>query len=301
VIAKDSPYGENRPFAILRNIAARSREGIIVSGESCLHIEVGLKTDVGCVRGNNEDSYRVGAPLNLFVLSDGMGGQTHGEVASRIAVDTAVTYCLGGSGDEWIPPDGQFRPELSEKTNRLVSAVHLANRKIHEAALSDPRLRGMGATIVAAWLEDSQLSVVHVGDSRAYLLRSSLLARLTADHTLVAEQVRRGIVTPEQAERSTLQNVLIRALGSREEVEHDASEYPLLPGDVVLLCTDGLTRMVPDAEIADTLITNPSAQEAAGRLVALANQHGGEDNVSVIVLHILGIPRPESRAPEMIQ
>lgn len=259
-----------------------------MSEKSCLQIEVGSKTDVGCVRGNNEDSYRVVPPLNLFVLSDGMGGQTHGEVASRIAVDTAVTYCLAASGNEWSPPDGQFRPDLSEKTNRLLSAAHLANRRIYEAASNDPTLRGMGATLVAAWLDDSQLSLVHVGDSRAYLFRSSVLARLTADHTLVAEQIRRGILTPEQAEKSTMQNILIRALGPREEVELDASECLLLPQDVVLLCTDGLTHMAPDAEIADILVSSPSAQEAASRLVTLANQHGGVDNVSVIVLRILG-------------
>jgi len=217
-----------------------------------------------------------------------MGGQTHGEVASRIAVDVTVTYCSEASENTWIAPNGQFRPNLSEKTNCLVSAAHHANRKIHEAAMSDSALRGMGATLLAAWLEDSRLSLVHVGDSRAYLLRSSVLVRLTADHTLLAEQIRRGILTLEQAEKSTMQNVLIRALGPHEEVELDASEFSLLPQDVVLLCTDGLTHMVPDSEIASTLISNPTAQEVAGRLVALANQYGGVDNVSVIVLRILG-------------
>lgn len=259
-----------------------------MSEKSCLQIEVGSKTDVGCVRGNNEDSYRVVPSLNLFVLSDGMGGQAHGEVASKIAVDITVTYCLEAAANRRIPPNRQFRTDLSEKTNCLVSAARLANRKIHEAASSDPKLGGMGATLIAAWLEDSRLSLVHVGDSRAYLLRSSVLSRLTADHTLVAEQVRRGIVTPEQAEKSNLQSVLIRVLGPREEVELDASECSLVPQDAILLCTDGLTRMVPDAEIADTLINCHSAQDAAGRLVALANQNGGLDNVSVIVLRILG-------------
>jgi serine/threonine protein phosphatase PrpC len=273
---------------ILGKIAAWAREGMIVSEKSSLQIEVGSKTDVGCVRGNNEDSYRVVPPLNLFVLSDGMGGQTHGEVASRIAVETTVAYCLDSSGNEWFPSQGQFRPELSDKTNRLVSAAQLANRKVYEAAISDSTLAGMGATLIAAWLENSRLSLVHVGDSRAYLLRSNVLTQLTADHTLVAEQIRRGILTPEQAEKSTMHNILIRALGPRDEVEIDAGEFQLLPQDVVLLCTDGLTHMVPDAQIEATLISEPSAQEAAGRLIALANQYGGVDNVSVIVLRILG-------------
>jgi PPM family protein phosphatase len=259
-----------------------------VSDKSCLQIEVGSKTDVGCVRGNNEDSYRLLPPLNLFVLSDGMGGQTHGEMASRIAVDITVTYCLEAAGDKRFLPDRALRPDLSQKTNRLLSAAHLANRKIYEAALSDPALNGMGATLIAAWLEDTRLSLVHVGDSRAYMLRSGLLSRLTMDHTLVAEQLRRGILTEEQAGKSTMQNILIRVLGPREDVELDACEFSLVPHDVVLLCTDGLTHMVPDAEIAETLLTSPSAQDAAGRLVALANQYGGVDNVSVIVLRILG-------------
>jgi serine/threonine protein phosphatase PrpC len=261
---------------------------MVVSEKSCLQIEVGSKTDVGCVRGNNEDSYRVVPSLNLFVLSDGMGGQAHGEVASRIAVEEIVTYCLDAARNQWTPPGGRLRPGLSEKTNCLVSAAHLANQRIYEAASKDPQLGGMGATLIAVWLEDSRLSVVHVGDSRAYLLRSNVLTQLTADHTLVAEQVRRGIVTAEQAEKSNLQGVLIRVLGPREEVELDASEYPLAPQDVILLCTDGLTRMASDAEIAETLIHCPSARDAAGRLVTLANQHGGLDNVSVIVLRILG-------------
>jgi serine/threonine protein phosphatase PrpC len=266
---------------------------MVVSEKSCLNIEVGAKTDVGCVRDNNEDSHRVVPELNLFVLSDGMGGQTHGEVASRVAVDVTVTYCLEASSNGWILPDQQLRPELSERTNCLVNAAHLANHTIYEAARRERALRGMGATLIAAWLENSRLSLVSVGDSRAYRLRSNMLERLTADHTLVAEQVRLGIVTPEQAEKSAMQNVLIRALGTREDVELDASEILLLPQDVVLLCTDGLTHMVSDAEIADTLISNPSAQEAAGRLVALANQYGGVDNVSAIVLRILG-ESPES-------
>ena len=266
----------------------RSGEGMTVSGKSCLNIEVGAKTDVGCVRDNNEDSQRVVPELNLFVLSDGMGGQTHGEVASRTAVDVMVTYCLETSRNGLAPLHQQLRPELSEMTNCLVTAAHLANRTIFEAAQRDRTLRGMGATLIAAWLEDSRLSLVNVGDSRAYLLRSNVLERLTADHTLVAEQIRLGIVTPQQAEKSAMQNILIRALGTREEIELDASEIALLPKDVVLLCTDGLTHMVSDGEIADALIGNPSAQEAAGRLVALANQYGGVDNVSVIVLRLPG-------------
>lgn len=251
-----------------------------------MRVDIGARTDVGRVRNNNEDSYRLEPALNLFVVSDGMGGEAHGEVASALAVATVASHCLEAANNLSAPSFVEPRTDLSEKTNRLASAVQLANRKIHEAALSNPRHRGMGATLLAAWLDGRRLSMAHVGDSRAYLLRGGSLEQLTRDHSLVAEQVRRGILTPQQAEVSTLQSVLIRALGTHEEVEVDANEHLLLEGDVVLLCTDGLTRMVTDPEIASTILTHPNAQAAADRLVALANDYGGEDNVTVVVLRI---------------
>ena len=251
-----------------------------------MRIDIGAGTDVGRVRHNNEDSYRVVPELNLFVLSDGMGGEAHGEVASALAVETVAAHCLEASNNRSAPFFGEPRPDLSEKTNRLASAVHLANRRVHEAAASDPRRRGMGATILAAWLDGRRLSLVHVGDSRAYLLRAGALEQLTSDHSLVAEQVRRGILTPQQADSSEMQSVLIRALGTQPDVELDADELLLVNGDALLLCTDGLTRMVTDPEIASTLLTCPAAQEAADRLLALANEYGGEDNTTVVLARI---------------
>jgi len=249
-----------------------------------LRIEIGARTDVGRVRNNNEDSYRLVPALNLFVVSDGMGGEAHGEVASALAVETVAMHCLEAANNPSAPFFGEPRPDLSEKTNRLASAVHLANRKIYESALSNPGQRGMGATILVAWLDGQRLSLAHVGDSRAYLLRGGALEQLTSDHSLVAEQVRRGLLTPQQADASEMQSVLIRALGTQEEVEVDADEHLLLEGDVLLLCSDGLTRMVTDPEVASTLLTHPDAQAAAERLVALSNEYGGEDNVTVVVL-----------------
>jgi protein phosphatase len=251
-----------------------------------LRIDFGARTDVGCVRNNNEDSYRLVPELNLFIVSDGMGGEAHGEIASAMAVETVAKHCLEAENNLSAPFFGEPQPELSEKTNRLASAVHLANRRIHESARSHPAQRGMGATVLAAWLDGQRLSLVHVGDSRAYLLRAGGLEQLTADHSLVAEQVRRGLLTPQQAEASEMQSVLIRALGTQEDVEVDADESLLLDGDTLLLCSDGLTRMVTDPEIASTLLTYPGAQAAADRLVALANDYGGEDNVTVIVVRL---------------
>jgi PPM family protein phosphatase len=216
-----------------------------------LRLEIGSRTDVGRVRKNNEDACRALSSLNLFIISDGMGGQSHGETASALAADTITAQCSNTSAsDEASTADDDVQSrDYSEKTKRLANAVRLANRDIYQAALNNLQFRGMGATVVAAWLEGSCLSLVHVGhvgDSRAYLFRGGVLQCLTADHTLVAEQVRRGLIAPEQAHRSKMQNVLIRALGIQEQVVLDAAEYSLLDQDVVLLCSDGLTRMVTD-------------------------------------------------------
>jgi protein phosphatase len=145
----------------------------------------------------------------------------------------------------------------------------------------------MGATVVAAWIEGQRLSLAHVGDSRAYLLRAGSMDQLTADHSLVAEKVRVGILTPQEADASEMQSVLTRAVGTSSTVEVDTDEQILLVGDFVLLCSDGLTRMVSDPEIASTLLTSATAQEAVERLVDLANDNGGVDNVSVIVLRVV--------------
>jgi serine/threonine protein phosphatase PrpC len=252
-----------------------------------LLIDAGARSDVGLVRKNNEDAYRVEPTLDLYVLCDGMGGEAHGEVASTMAADAVVTHCLEAQNNLSAPLFGEPRTDLSEASNRLASAVTLANRKIFEEAAANPLHRGMGTTIVAAWLKNGRLSLAHVGDSRAYLLRGGALEQLTADHSLVAENVRRGIMTPQEAESSNLQSVLIRALGSGAEVQVDVSEHALLEGDMLVLCSDGLTRMVTDPEIASTMTTVEPAQAAANRLIELANEYGGVDNATVIVVRML--------------
>lgn len=247
-------------------------------------IEVGSKTDVGRVRENNEDSFRIVPALNLWVISDGMGGVAHGEVASALAIETIAAYCQDAPRKPPASSEVEKPSDLSAAGNHLADATRAANRKIYDSAAHNPEQQGMGATVVAAWLEGRRLSLVHVGDSRAYLMRSGTLVRLTEDHSLVAEQVRRGVLTPEQAEHSKLQNILVRALGVREDVEPDASDRDLLPGDFLLLCTDGLTRGVPDPEIAETLASSAGPQAAVDRLVDLALERGGEDNITAIVV-----------------
>jgi len=254
-----------------------------------LQIASGGVTHVGRVRANNEDCFRIVEPLNLFVLSDGMGGEAHGEIASALAVETIVKHCMAPAAPEDKDATvvfGDMPATWSEKTRRLSNAVHLANKAIHESAQKNPEQHGMGATVTAIWVDDAKLSLAHVGDSRAYLLRSGSLQQLTNDHSLVAEQVRRGILTPAEAERSEMQSVLLRALGAHPEIEVDAEEQPLFGRDVLLLCSDGLTRMVTEPEIAGTLQSEPDPAKAAARLVHLANEQGGADNITVIVVRV---------------
>jgi protein phosphatase len=251
-----------------------------------VQIVSGGVTDVGRVRTNNEDCFRIVAPLHLFVLADGMGGEAHGEVASALAVETVVKHCLEALDNPAVTLYGRQHETWSEKTKRLSSAAHLANTKIYCSAQKHSDQKGMGATLTAAWIDGAKLSIAHVGDSRAYLLRSGTLQQLTSDHSLVAEQVRHGILTAAEAEESQMQSVLLRALGSQADVEVEAEEHMVVARDILLLCSDGLTRMVIEPEIAGTLQSEPDAAMAAQKLVNLANDRGGTDNITVIVVRI---------------
>ncbi|HTB91955.1 MAG TPA: Stp1/IreP family PP2C-type Ser/Thr phosphatase [Candidatus Sulfotelmatobacter sp.] len=241
-------------------------------------------SDVGRVRTNNEDSFRIVEALNLFILSDGMGGEAHGEVASAMAVDVINKFCASEKEDSGATVLDEAPSSISSQTRRLKQAVAQANFQIFQSAQKNPEQRGMGATITVLWLKETLLSIAHVGDSRAYLLRNGNLQQLTNDHSLVAEQVRRGLITPQQAEESEMQSVLLRALGAHPEVEIDVDEVEIVPRDVLLLCSDGLTRMVTEPEIAGALQAETVPSASAERLIALANENGGIDNVTVIVV-----------------
>ena len=251
-----------------------------------MRITTGGVTDMGRVRTNNEDCYKIVEPLQLFVLSDGMGGEAHGEIASAMAVETVVKHCLDVETNPAARVIGRVDPNWSARTKRLSTAVHLANKNIFKSAEEDPDRHGMGATLTAAWIDGAKLSIAHVGDSRAYLLRSGSLLQLTRDHSLVAEQVRRGILTAAEAEESEMQSVLLRALGAQAEIEVDAEEHTLFPRDILLLCSDGLTRVVTEPEIAGTLQAETDAARASEKLVALANERGGPDNISVVTVRL---------------
>jgi PPM family protein phosphatase len=245
--------------------------------------EFGACSDVGRVRQNNEDFFGAALELNLFVLSDGMGGMSSGEVASRLTVETVLAHCREAESDPRLVMAGPKIAGVTGATRHLASAIHLANRKVREAWQGRGGHAGMGATVIAARCVQERLSLAHVGDSRAYRLRDRRLERLTQDHSLTAEFARRGHVIEENS-GSGMQNVLLRAVGMEPEVEVDVSEDLLLAGDTLLLCSDGLTHELPDAKIESVLQTYKDVQAAADHLVDAANQAGGADNVTAIVV-----------------
>jgi serine/threonine protein phosphatase PrpC len=246
-----------------------------------LKLIVGARTDQGLVRPNNEDNFYVAEENGILVVADGMGGHASGEVASKMAIDIIRDSLNDAGGNE--PIIGKYNDDYSEVTNRIGSAMRLANMAIYEASQSDPRWQGMGTTLAAVIIDDKRLSIAHVGDSRVYLIRVGDIAQLTDDHTLVYEQVKREIMTKEEADMSEMKNLLTRAVGIQPEVEVDLDELSLSDGDVLVLCTDGLSSMVADDDILSvvTSIEDPSA--ACDRLVDMANDNGGQDNITVVV------------------
>lgn len=243
-------------------------------------------TDRGLKRTQNEDAFLVRDDLGLYLVADGMGGHAAGEVAAAIAVREieSVVEATREHEDKTWPENWQV--QLSLNANRLVQAILSAHRKVMATVESASELRGMGATVVAALLDlrRSVATVAHVGDSRAYLLRGGELRLLTSDHSWVHEQVVAGLLSEEAARNHPLKNVVTRALGGTQEPAVDFMELKLEDGDVLLLCSDGLNTMLEDREIRDILVTSPSLGQAANRLVATANEHGGLDNITVVLV-----------------
>jgi protein phosphatase len=241
-------------------------------------------THVGRQRQHNEDSFRVEDDAKLFLVADGMGGHAAGEVASRIAVDSISEFILHSKTDDGTWPHA-YDEHFRRSTNRLMAAVRLANTRVLEAMRKDARLRGMGTTVVASLVDEDIFSVAHVGDSRAYLIRDRHISRITNDHSWVFEQVQAGMLTEAEAEKHPLRNVITRALGGALQVAPDASEIEARPGDVYLLCSDGLTGMVPEEEILKVVTeSDGDLKRACQALIEAANEHGGLDNVTAVLV-----------------
>ena len=244
-------------------------------------------TNTGMVREHNEDAIGSNVNMGLMVLADGMGGYNAGEVASGIAVQTITDLAAEGATREQRH-DVDPHTGLMRQTIVLRDAVARANKIIFQTAQSQTHCEGMGTTLVAAMFYDNRISIAHVGDSRAYRLRDERFEQLTMDHSLLQELVDRGFYSEEEAQRSTNRNYVTRALGVEPTVEVEVQEYEVLPGDIYLLCSDGLPDMVEDEDIHLTISTfNASLDVVGEQLVQLANEHGGRDNVSVQLAHVL--------------
>lgn len=234
-----------------------------------VHFRAVAISDRGRKRPSNEDAFAYSLEDGVFVVCDGMGGAAAGEVASSIAVKEALRALSSRSSPF---------PDLAEE------AVNAANQAVFARAQSDVQLSGMGTTMVALVVRDAKAWVINVGDSRSYRLRDGILEQLTLDHSLVEEQVRHGRMTPSDALRSPLRNVITRALGTQSSVVGDCFQLEAAAGDIFLLCSDGLTREVPDQKIEEILIAGDSLEERASQLIAAANNNGGNDNITCILV-----------------
>lgn len=248
-----------------------------------------VATDVGMKRKANEDNFVSNKAMGLFVVADGMGGHAAGEVASRIAVEEINrVLCQTSDDEEWTWPD-TFDPNVSLAANRLRLAIHLANEKIRGTTMDRAECRGMGTTVVAALLGE-KCTIAHVGDSRAYLLRDRKLKLLTSDHSWVNDQLRQGFLTLEHARNHPFRNVITQALGSGNDVKVDLQELILEPGDILMLCSDGLNSMLTDHEIHNVIRNGVEypLDQLTGNLIEAANARGGDDNITVSLVKILG-------------
>ena len=255
-------------------------------------------TDVGKKRKHNEDAFALDAPEGFFVVADGMGGHAAGEVAAKITVETIGEFIAATQQKEEATWPFKYNHELDFNSNRLAVAIEKANERVMAAVAAQPWLKGMGTTVVAGLLNDHKVvSLAHVGDSRAYLYRAGELSRLTDDHSWVHEQVTAGILTEEEAKTHPLKNVVTRALGGGPSVTPDLREMEFLAGDVILFCSDGLTTMLSDEEIRDTITASGEAATSETHchsLVDLANEKGGVDNITVVFVRILELGAAKS-------
>lgn len=234
-------------------------------------LEAAALTHVGKVRSGNEDAYGQCLDAGVFAVCDGMGGAAAGEIASRIAVDTLIERLCAVV-------------TMDDRRKALEESIAAANRLVYAQASKDDSLRGMGTTLVAVAIQNGCALIGHVGDSRCYLFRKSRLIRETNDHSLVDEQVRMGHMTQEDADRSPLRNVITRAIGTQKTVEADIADLPLEPGDMLLLCSDGLTREVPEDSIAAILQQPGTLNELCQKLIDAADAAGSHDNVTAVLV-----------------
>lgn len=245
------------------------------------------KTDVGRKRDLNEDSFAVLDNEGIYVVADGMGGHNAGEVASAIAIETIASFFQASAKDEDMTWPYKLDPGLSLEANKLKVGIKFANKKIFRTAISNSSYSGMGTTIVSMLLveRENSLYIAHVGDSRCYCFYNGKLEQVTEDHSLVNEYVKAGQLTAEQAKTFPHKNVIMRALGMKENVLVDVQKRVLKPGELYLSCSDGLSDMLSDMEMTDIITASGSSlKDMADRLITKANENGGKDNITVVLL-----------------
>ena len=263
------------------------KQGEFVATSLSESLEIVVRTDPGVVRGHNEDAVFANPNLGLAILADGMGGYNAGEVASGMATMYLSTE-LEADFAKRSPSDVDSATGQRYAQRCLQDRIAATNSAIFHAAESQPQYAGMGTTLVTALFSDNTVTVAHLGDSRLYLLRGETFSAVTRDHSLLQEQIDSGMITAQEARFSQNKNLVTRALGVDPAVEPEIHDYPVLPGDIYLLCSDGLNDMVEDEEIGMALqMLSANLELAAMQLIQMANDNGGRDNVSVILIKVL--------------
>ena len=251
-----------------------------IKGKILLHGQ----TDIGCIRDHNEDAIAIDDNIALAILADGMGGHRGGEMASAITVSTIKD--IMAEKVKLLPSGKKNNGAIYSPESLLIQdAITQANTKVHESAEDNPQYRGMGTTVVVIMFYNNQFTVAHVGDSRLYRLRNGELKQITRDHSLMQELIERGFYTPEQARDSLNKNLVTRAIGIDSEVDIDVQEDVAMVNDIYLLCSDGVNDMLEDDLIKSTILANSDdLEKAAAEIIRLANEHGGKDNISAILV-----------------
>jgi protein phosphatase len=252
-----------------------------------LKIRYAAASDLGRVRKNNEDAFVADPLLGIFAVADGMGGHAAGEVASRLALDTLRESLACSSQNKKIELSSYQTAVLSLPANRLVNGIHRANQKIYQSSQEKEEYEGMGTTVVAVYFSNSSSVVAHVGDSRLYQIRGQMIEQVTEDHSLVWEQYRQGFISKEDLSTSPLKNVVTRALGMQSTVDIDVKEIDLHEGDLLILCSDGLSDLLRDEELMRTVFeASGDLNRACNRLIQMANLRGGKDNITILLIQI---------------
>jgi protein phosphatase len=255
---------------------------------SSARVLVAGETNVGMKRTHNEDNFDLLEDEKLFLVADGMGGHASGEVASKLAIETLRDFFVSTAQDPEATWPYKMDKSRGYEENRLITGIKLANLRIHESQQREPKLRGMGTTVAAILIIDEGVLVAHVGDSRVYRLRAGQLEQLTEDHSLLNDYIKMKRLSEEEIANFPHKNVIVRALGMKDTVKVDTRLDAPQVGDVYLLCSDGLSGPVTDAEIAEIAQSTPDLKQTAARLIERANANGGPDNVTVVCAKWMG-------------